>query len=107
MGFFSGNIFESLITAGIKTAGEFVIDGASGSADAKAALSSETAIQKTKSAAVSTARVPRPSTPDAPPVSTTDDKYAEWFTRLNNYKRILAATDTGGPRTLGTQQRRN
>ncbi len=54
-----------------------------------------------------TSRVSRPETPDQAGVATPDDFYDRWFTRMGRYARVTSAVSTGGPRTLGTQARRN
>ena len=93
----------AIIEAGIKTIGSDLFSGASGSGGTSI---TNVPIQKTKSTGVATSRVSRPTTFDAPSIDSVTRNHAEWMNRLARYAQLAAATDTGGPRTLGTQQRR-
>ena len=92
-----------LLEAGIKTAGEFVIGGPSGQQQS----TQPQPVSKVSAGAVSTSRVPRPDVPNAPGVVDVDTFYAEWIARMSKFASIASVTGTGGPRTLGTQARRN
>lgn len=102
LGIGGADLSGALISAGIETVGSNLFSGASGST----ATTTQVPIQKTKSAGVATSRVPRPSTPDAPAIDSVTRNHAEWMNRLARYAQLSAATDPGGPRILGTQQRR-
>ncbi len=112
MGLFSGagflDIFSEvggvLLEAGIKTAGEFVVGGPSGQPQQ---TSQPQPVSKVSGGSVSTSRVPRPDVPNAPGVVDVDTFYAEWIARMSKFASIASITGTGGPRTLGTQARRN
>ncbi len=104
---FVGDIFGStdlsgqLITAGIQTAGEFLIGG-SGQQQG----SSQSQPVSKVHGGVATGRAPRPNTPDAAGVADPATFYAEWIARMSKFTTLAATTSTGGPRTLGTQARR-
>ena len=103
--FGSGDLSGQLITAGIKTAGEFAIGGSSGSGQQTSTRQPQ--IQSKIASGVATSRVPRPDVPNAPGVVDVDTFYAEWLARMRQFSTLASSTDTGGPRTLGTQVRRN
>ena len=101
--FFDTGFGSELVTAGIKTAGEFVIGGPSGQQQA----TRQQPVSKVAGGGVATDRVPRPDVPGAPGTADVDVFHAEWMARMRRFASLAAATDTGGPRTLGTQARRN
>lgn len=86
----------------IKTAGEFVLGGSSGQQQA----AQRTPISKVAAGSVATSRVPRPSTPGPPGIADVNALHAEWLARMRRFASLAVATDTDGPRTLGTQARR-
>lgn len=105
---FVGDFFDTgfggeLLSAGLKTAGEFVIGGG---ASGQQRATQRQPISKVAGGGVATSRVPRPDTPAAPGVVDVDTFHAEWMARMRRFASLAAATDTGGPRTLGTQARR-
>ncbi len=97
------DIVGSLVTAGIKTAGEFIIGG-TGSGQQQG--SSQSQPQSKVHAGVATSRTPRPSTPAAAGVVDPEDFYNQFVRRMGRYITLASAADTGNPRTLGTQARR-
>ena len=101
--FGSTDLSGQLITAGIKTAGEFIIGGPSGQQQG----TRQQPVSKVAGGGVATDRVPRPDVPSAPGTADVDVFHAEWMARMRRFASLAAATDTGGPRTLGTQARRN
>ena len=101
--FFDTGFGSELVTAGIKTAGEFLVGGPAG----QQATRQPQLQSKVAGGSVATARVPRPDVPGAPGTADVDVLHAEWLARMRRFASLAAATDTGGPRTLGTQARRN
>ena len=100
--FFDTGFGSELITAGIKTAGEFLIGGPAGQQQS----AQRTPLSKVAGGSVATSRVPRPSTPGPPGIADVDALHSEWLARMRRFASLTAATDIGGPRTLGTQARR-
>jgi len=97
--------WDSIISAAITTAGEFILGG--GPAE-QAPQPKQIPLQgNIAGTGGRTTRVSRPETPSAPGVADVDEFYAEWFARMRKFSNISAVADTGGPRTLGTQARRN
>jgi hypothetical protein len=93
-----GDVISGLIT----TASEFIIGGPSGQ-QRQTQRQPESKI----AGGVATGRVPRPDVPGAPGVADVDAFHAEWLARMRRFASLAAIVDTGGPRTLGTQARRN
>lgn len=90
--FFDTGFGGSLITAGIKTAGEFIIGGPSGQ---QQQTTQRQPVSKVAGGGVATSRVPRPDVPSSPGTVDIDTFHAEWMARMRKFSELAAATTTG------------
>ncbi len=100
--FFDG-IIDAVIPAVVKTAGEFVIGGPSGQQQPER----QQQLQEKVGGFITTKRVSRPNVPGTPEVADVATLVAEWKARMNAFSALASVTDSGKPRTLGTQARRS
>lgn len=99
VGFFTGD----LLGAVAKTAAGFIIGGPSGQQQTTRQPTPQSKVHT----GVATSRVARPDVPGTPGVADVDAFHAEWLARMSKFVSLASITDTGSPRTLGTQARRN
>ena len=104
---FVGDFFDTgfggdLISAGIKTAADFVIGGSGASGQQGTRRQPVGKIH----GGVNTSRPPNSGSPDTARVFDTASYHADWMARMSKFSTLAAITNTGGPRTLGTQARR-
>ncbi len=98
---------DSIISAVITTAGNFILGGGSGGSQSQPQQRQPALQSKIAGPGSSTSRVPRPTTPDQAGVTDPELFYGEWFERMGKYAQLTKAVSTVKPRTFGTQARRD
>lgn len=81
-----------LVTAGIKTAGEFIIGGPSGQQQQP---TQRQPVSKVAGGMTATSRVPRPDVPGPPGTVDVDTFHAEWIARMRKFSELASVTNTG------------
>lgn len=91
--FGADDLSGTLLTAGIQTAGEFLVGGPSGSGTSQ---KRQPVIQR--HGGIDSRSVPRPSGPGPAGVADVEALHAEWIARMNKFAALASVTSTGGQR---------